>query len=121
MRRAALLNPGAWRYADTDCVVFSEDVTEHLDIDPKRYGAWKLEESGTYYRIIGKKIYQNMATGQGHAKGLNVRRLTSADYEAWIEGEPPIQEQTQRNNFVKVMAGAEMFRTQIRSGTKVKK
>jgi hypothetical protein len=119
VRRAALLAPDAWLYADTDCVVFSRDQSDKLDIDSKRYGAWKKEEQGTPFRIIAKKVYQNMDTGSGHAKGLNVRRLVSSDYEAWIEGEPPIQEQTQRNNFVKVMSGAEMFRSQTRRGTAI--
>lgn len=119
VRRAALLSPASWLYADTDCVVFSSDVTAQLDIDPKRYGAWKIEESGTEFRIIGKKIYQNIETGQGHAKGMNVRRLTNGDFEAWFDGTPPIQDQVQRNNFVKVMSGAEMFREQTRTGTAI--
>jgi hypothetical protein len=100
-------------------VVFSSDVTALLDIDPKRYGAWKLEESGTHFRIIAKKVYQNVETGKGHAKGLNVKRLAPADYEAWFYGTPPTQEQIQRNNFVSVMQGAEMYRTQVRRGTAV--
>ncbi len=119
VRRAALLAPAHWLYADTDCVVFSQDMSDQLDIDSKRYGAWKKEEQGTPFRIIAKKVYQNMESGQGHAKGLNVRRLVSSDYEAWIDGQPPIQEQTQRNNFVKVMSGVEMFRTQTRRGTAI--
>lgn len=121
VRRAALKRPDAWLYADTDCVVFSEDATADLDIDPKRYGAWKVEESGAVYRIIAKKIYQNVETGQGHAKGLNVKRLTAQDFEAWFDGDAPTQDQIQRNNFVKVMAGAEMFRAQTRRGTSVEK
>lgn len=119
VRRAALLNPQAWLYADTDCVVFSESVTGRLDIDPRRYGAWKLEEDGTPHLIIAKKVYHNLATGQGHAKGLNVKRLTGADYRAWYEGAPPVQDQVQRNNFVTVMQGAEMYREQTRRGTAV--
>ena len=119
VRRAALLNPDAWLYADTDCVVFSEDVTDKLDIDSKRYGAWKIEEQGAEYRIIAKKVYQNVETGQGHSKGLNVKKLTATDFEQWYEGNPPVQEQVQRNNFVKTMLGAEMYRTQVRSGTSV--
>ena len=121
VRRAALLRPADWLYADTDCVVFASDVTALLDIDPKRYGAWKLEESGTHFRIIAKKVYQNVETGKGHAKGLNVKRLAPADYEAWFHGTPPVQDQVQRNNFVSVMQGAEMYRLQTRSGTAVEK
>lgn len=119
LRRAILLRPDDWLYADTDCVVFGSDVTDMLDVDPKRYGAWKLEESGTHFRIIAKKVYQNVETGKGHAKGLNVKRLAPADYEAWFRGAPPTQEQIQRNNFVAVMQGAEMYRTQVRRGTAV--
>ncbi len=119
VRRAALIRPGDWLYADTDCVVFSSDVTALLDTDAKRYGAWKIEEEGTQYRIIAKKVYQNVATGKGNAKGLSVRKLKPADFEAWFEGSPPEQEQTQRNNFVKVMASLDMYRTQKRKGTSV--
>jgi hypothetical protein len=119
IRRAAMVAPDAWLYADTDCVVFSEDVTSRLDIDPKRYGAFKIEESGTEYKIIAKKVYQDVSTGKGHAKGLNVKRLSAADFADWFDGNPPVQEQVQRNNFVAVMNGAEMFRDQTRTGTAV--
>lgn len=119
IRRAAMVAPDAWLYADTDCVVFSEDVTARLDIDPKRYGAFKIEETGTVYKIIAKKVYQNVESGKGHAKGLNVRRLGVDDFAEWFEGRPPVQTQVQRNNFVAVMNGAEMFRDQTRSGTAV--
>ena len=121
VRRAALLNPEAWLYADTDCVVFSADVTGQLDVDPKRYGAWKIEEAGTVYRIIAKKVYQNTETLKGNAKGLNVKKLKPQDFVDWYEGTPPVQDQVQRQNFVKVMAGAEMFRSQTRHGTSVEK
>jgi uncharacterized protein YneR len=119
VRRAALLAPHAFLYADTDCVVFSEDVTAKMDIDARRYGAWKIEESGAEYRLIAKKVYQNVATGKGNAKGLNVRRLTPTDFKDWYEGKEPVQEQIQRNNFVKVMSGEEMFKKQIRRGTEI--
>lgn len=119
VRRAALINPSAWLYADTDCVVFSQNVTKELDIDAKRYGAWKIEESGTDFQIIAKKVYINLSDGVGHAKGLNVKRLKTADYDAWFRGTPPIQEQVQRQNFLVAMQGGEMYRSQIRSGTSV--
>ena len=119
IRRAAMVAPQAWLYADTDCVVFSEDVTAKLDIDPKRYGAFKIEETGTEYKIIAKKVYQDVSTGKGHAKGLNVKRLSVHDFAEWYDGTPPVQEQVQRNNFVAVMNGAEMFRNQRRAGTSV--
>ena len=119
VRRAALVAPSAWIYADTDCVVFTKDVTKKLDIDPMRYGAWKIEDSGTEYLFIAKKVYQNLETKAGHAKGLNVKRLTSDDFMNWFAGVPPVQDQVQRNNFVKTMLGAEMYRHQRRTGTRV--
>lgn len=132
VRRAALIAPDAWLYADTDCVVFSRDITKSLDIDPSRYGAWKVEESGTHYQIIAKKVYAQIEgespaefIGPANpklkrsAKGLNVRRVTVADFDDWYKGKPPVQTQIQRNNFLKVMQGAEMFRKQVRSGTAV--
>ena len=121
VRRAALLNPSAWLYADTDCVIYSEDMTAALDIHPSRYGAWKIEEEGTVYRIIAKKVYQDTASKKGTAKGLHVRELTDEDFERWFEGEEPEQEQTQRQNFLSVMQGAEMFKKQIRRGTSIEK
>lgn len=119
VRRAALKNPDAWLYADTDCVVFSEDMTAQLDTDAKRYGAWKIEEQGTEFQIIAKKVYVNLKTQKGSAKGMNVRRLTMEDFNSWFNGKPPVQEQTQRNSFLSVMRGGEMYRTQKRSGTSV--
>lgn len=122
VRRAALLDPGAWLYADTDCVVFSRDVTALLDIDPKRYGAWKVEESGTHYKIIAKKVYartDEFSTKNAKAKGLNVKRLSAEDFAAWYEGTEPVQDQTQLNNFLAVLCGEEMYRTQRRKGTAV--
>jgi len=117
IRRAAMIDPESWLYADTDCVVFSRDVTAELDIHPSRYGAWKVEDAGTDYKIIAKKVYLNTENNVGHAKGLNVKRLTPADFHSWFAGEAPTQEQVQRNNFIKVMLGAEMYRAQTRKGT----
>lgn len=121
VRRAALIRPDSWLYADTDCVIFDSDVTKHLDIDPKRYGAWKIEESGTPYLIIAKKVYAEHGDkpGKRSAKGLNVKRLTGDDFSQWYAGTVPVQTQTQRNNFLVVMQGAEMFREQVRKGTRV--
>lgn len=130
VRRAALVDPDAWLYADTDCVVFSSDVTDRLDIDPKRYGAWKLESSGELYRIIGKKIYASFATkldkktkrqvpAVAHAKGLNVSRLAPEDFAEWARGKVPEQTQVQRQNFVKTMRGSDMFYDRKRKGTRV--
>jgi hypothetical protein len=121
VRRAALLNPAAWLYADTDCVIFSEDMGGALDIHPSRYGAWKIEESGAPYQIIGKKIYARLdgAADKRSAKGLNVKLLGAADFDAWFDGRPPEQIQVQRQNFLAVLQGLEMYRVQSRRGTSV--
>lgn len=125
LRRAALLAPDAWLYADTDCVVFSRDVTAGLDIHPSRYGAWKVEEAGAVYEIIAKKVYTEVdaakpdAKLKRSAKGLNVRKLSSDHFHGWFEGQPPVQEQIQRQNFLTVMQGAEMYRRQTRKGTAI--
>lgn len=123
VRRAALVNPRAWLYADTDCVVFSEDVTDSLDIHPSRYGAWKIEEFGTRYEIIAKKVYAQiegeLSKRKRSAKGLNVKRLSAENFSEWYDGSPPVQDQVQRQNFLAVLQGADMFRNQTRKGTKV--
>lgn len=119
VRRAALLNPKAWLYADTDCVIFSQDVTHLMDIDPKRYGAWKIEEAGTIFRITAKKVYSEVGGKKRSAKGLNVGKLTEEDFAQWHAGDPPTQDQIQIQNFLAVMHGADMYRTHKRKGTRV--
>lgn len=121
VRRAALIDPGAWLYADTDCVIFSRDVSQHLDIDPKRYGAWKIEEEGAHYQLIAKKVYtqKDSAKPKRSAKGMNVKRLTDDDFSRWYAGAPPVQDQIQLQSFLSVMHGAEMYRRQTREGTRV--
>ncbi|MGV0999688.1 MAG: DNA polymerase [Fluviibacter sp.] len=124
VRRAALLAPDSWLYADTDCVIFDSDVTAQLDIDPKRYGAWKIEESGAEFQIIAKKVYTEVVAPQAKpkkrsAKGLNVKKLTGDDFARWFNGSPPTQDQVQRNNFLIVMDGMDMFKNQRRRGTAV--
>lgn len=123
LRRVALLAPEHWLYADTDCVVFSCDMTDKLDIDKSRYGAWKIEESGTEYEIIAKKVYTQVAPDSEkparHAKGLNVKRLTGDDFHRWFEGDAPVQDQIQINNFLAFTRGRDMYRTQKRSGTRI--
>jgi hypothetical protein len=125
LRRAALLNAGAWLYADTDCLVFSEDMTAALDIDGKRYGAWKVEESGTPYQIIAKKVYAEIPREgikpKRSAKGMNVKRLSAEDFTRWLDGAPPEQTQIQINNFLAMLNGAEMYRSQKRKGTRIEK
>ncbi len=125
VRRAALLDPEGWLYADTDCVMYSRPDSEaKLDIHPTRYGAWKIEEQGRMYRVIAKKVYAEVAQGDGRkpvriAKGLHVDDLSDDDFARWITGSVPVQRQTQRQNFLKVMEGSEMFRALTRSGTAV--
>jgi DNA polymerase type B, organellar and viral len=121
LRRATLVDPAAWLYADTDCVIFSRDVTAELDIDPKRYGAWKIEEEGTHYQIIAKKVYTQVGTDKPKksAKGLHVKKLTPQDFSEWYDGKPPVQDQDQLNSFLAVMHGAEMYRNQTRQGTRI--
>lgn len=121
LRRAILKAPDSWLYADTDCVVFDRDMTAQLDIDSKRYGAWKIEESGTPYLIIAKKVYAEHGGGKRSAKGLNVKRLSADDFARWFEGNEPAQDQVQLNNFLSVLVGAEMYRRQHRRGTAVEK
>lgn len=119
LRRAALMDVDAWLYADTDASAFSRPVLS-LNLDPKRYGFWKLEVDGEPYRIINKKTYAKVGVtvdgSEKHAKGLNVRRLTDADFEAWFKGVVPIQQQLQKQNFIKVMTGFDMFATRIKRG-----
>lgn len=125
VRRATLLDPEAWLYADTDCVMFSRSVTDRLPIDAKTYGFWKIEEEGAEYEVIAKKVYTETdaetpeAKRKRSAKGMNVKRLTQRDFDQWFEGEPPKQHQVQRQNFMVVMHGAEMYRDQLRTGTRV--
>ena len=109
----------AWLYADTDAVAFSRPVAT-LNLDPKRYGFWKLEVNGERYRIINKKTYAKVGVTvngpEKHAKGLNVRRLTDADFANWFKGDVPVQTQLQKQNFIKVMTGFDMFATRIKRG-----
>jgi len=119
LRRAMLIDPEAWLYADTDCVAFNRDVTRVMDIDPSRYGAWKVEESGTPYRIIAKKVYASLDGAKRSAKGMNVKQLTTEDFQRWLNGTAPIQNQTQRQNFLRVMAGSEMYLERTRRGTAI--
>ena len=120
LRRAILGDPAAWVYADTDCVVFDRDMSSHLDIDPKRYGAWKIEESGAVYSFLAKKVYYEHGGAHRSAKGMHARMLTEADFEAWAAGDPPMQAQTQLVNFLMMIDGAEMYRRQERRGTAIK-
>lgn len=118
VRETALLAPESFLYADTDCVVFDKPV--QLDIDKTRYGAWKVEAEGVPYIIVGKKIYYG-EDGSTKAKGLMTKKLEKADYESWLDGNAPVQDQVQRINVLKFLSGNAMFRTQQRVGTDVRK
>jgi len=120
IRSAALLNPDAFLTADTDCTAFSEPMHQYLEIDKSRYGAWKVEAEGVPYIIVGKKVYFG-DDGTIKAKGLRTKELSRADYEQWLLSNMPVQEQTQRNNFLKFISGSDMFRTQERKGTDISK
>lgn len=115
VRRAALVDPDAWLYADTDSVIFSRDVTDRLDVDPTRYGAWKVESAGGRHSIIMPKVYRGPSGIK--ARGLNPQQLTHEHFERWMKGEAPRQRQTQLRGFLDVMRGAEMYRAVSRRGS----
>lgn len=117
LRRAIMLNPEAWLYADTDGIMFSEPVD--LDISPTIYGKWKIEAEGEMYRLITKKVYANNDASEKHAKGVNINRLTNQDFIDWFEGKPPVQTQVQRANFLEAMTGGNMFFERTKVGQKV--
>lgn len=123
VRDAAIIMPNEFVYADTDCVGFTAPAM-HLDIDPRRYGAWKAESQGVEYIFIGKKVYFGIEADGSvtkHAKGLRVKELTQKHFEDWYAGEIPKQTQLQRVNFLKMVGGADMFHNLERTGTDVKK
>ena len=115
LRRAALLDTAAWLYADTDCLIFSREMSHRLDIDPLRYGAWKVESAGEHHRIIMPKVYQSER--KNAARGMNVSMLTGEHFEKWFKGDAPNQTQVQLRNFLDVMRGAEMYRAINRRGS----
>jgi hypothetical protein len=118
LRRAALLDPDAWLYSDTDCNMYSREP-KGLDIDVSRYGAWKIECEGEHYRVITKKVAK-VDGSEKHAKGMNIKKLSADDFERWSRGEEPTQKQLHKNNLMKVLAGADMYVERIRRGTKIK-
>jgi hypothetical protein len=133
LRRAILLDPHNWLYADTDAVVFSRPVD--LPLSPTVYGLWKLESDGIPHQLICKKVYATLSGSERHAKGISVgrpgnfldhrsgafavRMLDASDFARWAEGVPPRERQIQRSNFVSVMAGAEMFHEREKVGQKI--
>lgn len=121
LRRAIAQAPDQWLYADTDCVVFSKPVS--LPISKTVYGKWKVEDENEHYIICTKKVYAKIADIETpgaikKAKGLNVKRLTLSDFENWYAGKPPQQKQTQRQNFLQVMSGFDMFVDRVKVGQK---
>ncbi|RJP44492.1 hypothetical protein C4587_01775 [Candidatus Parcubacteria bacterium] len=114
VRTAALLSPETFLYADTDSTVFSKPAP--LTIHKTHYGDWKIEAEGVNYIILGKKIFYG-EDGTTKAKGLMTRKLQKVDYEKWMLGDLPVQEQVQRNNLLKFLTGHDMFRLQERKGT----
>jgi hypothetical protein len=117
LRRAIMLNPKAWLYADTDGIMFSEPV--QLDISQTIYGKWKVEAEGEIFRLITKKVYANEDASEKHAKGVNINRLTNEDFINWYNGKPPVQTQVQRANFVNAMIGFDMFYERTKVGQKM--
>jgi DNA polymerase type B, organellar and viral len=114
VRRAILEAPQEWLYADTDCVMYSKPV--ELPIDPLKYGYWKVEAEGEEFILITKKVYAVADGSEKKAKGLNTRSLTISDFVKWYDGEAPMQTQVQRNNFVSVMSGNDMFVNRTKTG-----
>jgi hypothetical protein len=120
LRRAALLAPDDFLYADTDCIVFSRDMSGGLDIDPKRYGAWKIEEENEQYQLIAKKVYRSLDGATQRAKGMRESEITPEMWQQWAEGEAPEQNQLQLLGLLGVLQGGDMYRQQTRRGTAVK-
>jgi len=117
LRRAILQDSDAWIYSDTDCCIFSRAVD--LPIDPGKYGFWKIECEGEEYRIITKKVYAAVDGSEKKAKGLTIAKLSMQDFADWYDGKPPTIRQTQRQNFLAVMAGADMFVDRIKTGQRL--
>ena len=118
VRRAIMLAPKDWLYADTDCVAFTRPVD--LPIDPGIYGTWKIESNGDEYRFIDKKVYASIDGKEKKAKGMNTKNLSNDDFTNWFKGDVPIQHQVHRQSFIKTMGGANMFIDRDRSGTRAK-
>jgi hypothetical protein len=129
LMNTALLNESAFLYADTDCIAFSEDMTNHLDIDSARYGAYKVEANNERYGLIAKKTYWKDTEDtsperigyplEARCKGLDPRKITLFEWHRWYKtGEPPTQDQVQRYNVVRTMETGDMFRDLTRKGSR---
>jgi len=117
LRRAILQDSDSWIYSDTDCCIFSRAVD--LPIDPGKYGLWKVECEGEEYRVITKKVYAAVDGSEKKAKGLTIAKLSMQDFADWYDGKPPTIRQTQRQNFLAVMAGADMFVDRVKTGQRL--
>lgn len=117
VRRAILEAPEAWLYADTDCVMYTRPV--QLPIDARQYGKWKIEAEGEEFYVIAKKVYAKVDGTEKKAKGLNVKRVSMGDFARWYDGTAPMQDQIQRQNFVAVMSGADMFVQRTKVGQRI--
>lgn len=118
VRRAAVMVPDAWIYTDTDCAMFSRDVSAMLPIDAKLYGKWKIEAEGEHYIIIDKKVYASLDGTTKHAKGMHIGELSVKDFQQWLARHPPKQTQIQRANFLRAMTGEAMFKNLTKSGSR---
>lgn len=118
LRRAIMFDSDAWLYSDTDCCIYSRAVD--LPIDPSKYGLWKVECEGDDYRIIAKKVYAAVDGSEMKAKGLTITKLSMQDFADWYDGKPPTIRQTQRQNFLAVMSGADMFVDRVKVGQRIR-
>lgn len=119
LRRAALIAPDAFIYGDTDCAAFSRPVD--LPLDPKIYGKWKKELDGGEAFFITKKVYflRDDFEKNKKAKGMHTDKLTWNDFMEWFDGRPPDQWQVQKQSFLRVMTGADMFVDRRKVGQRV--
>lgn len=119
----AWIAPHQFLYADTDCIVFTKEVTALLDIDDGRYGAYKVEALGAEYGFINKKVYYSLETIDGitpkvaSAKGIHSKELTLSIFEGWYNGILPVQQQVQRQNLKQSIGTGKMFLNRKRTGS----
>jgi hypothetical protein len=113
--RAAMRDPDYFVKADTDSVSFAREQS-WPDLDPHRYGAWKCEASGDYTIVVAKKV--SWSAAKTTAKGMRTKTLTQSDFERWIAGQVPVQEQIQLQSWRKGNL-APTWKPQARSGTAV--
>jgi len=116
---AIMLDPQAFLKADTDSLAFTRPVA--LDVDGKRYGAWKVEHEGTRAIIVGKKVYAFIDSGgvvaKAVCKGLHVKKLDTATFARWCStGDPPRQAQVQMLGWRRGLP-EKRYKPQSRSGT----